>query len=216
MRVCEFWRLGEPFNKHPGGTHGIRWQGACMEITQTLYAPNPGEWRAWLQGHHASEEEVWLIFYRKGTGKPNLAYSEAVEEALCFGWIDSTRKTLDEERYVHRFTPRKPRSGYSQTNIERLRVLLEQGKVIPELRASAEAAVYVPYEFPADILGLLQADEQVWHNFQAFSGPYQRIRIAFIESARNRPQEFEKRLRHLIKMTAQNKQFGYGIERFYG
>jgi uncharacterized protein YdeI (YjbR/CyaY-like superfamily) len=186
-----------------------------MEITQTLYAPTAGEWRDWLKKHYDSAEEIWLVFYRKEAGKPNIAYAEAVEEALCFGWIDSIRKTLDRERYAHRFTPRKPRSGFSQTNIERLRVLLDQGKVMPEIRASAEKIVSEPFNFPEDIMAILQADREIWENFQGYSAAYQRIRIAFIDSARKRPQEYEKRLRHFLKMTAQDKQYGYGIEKFY-
>jgi uncharacterized protein YdeI (YjbR/CyaY-like superfamily) len=149
------------------------------------------------------------------TGKPNIPYNEAVEEALCFGWIDSIRKNLDQERYVHRFTPRKPESGYSQTNKERLKKLVEQGKVMPEVLASIGEIRAEDFEYPEDIMDALQANEIAWQNFQSYSGSYQRIRVAFINSARNRPEEFEKRLKHFIKMTEQDKQYGYGIEQFY-
>jgi uncharacterized protein YdeI (YjbR/CyaY-like superfamily) len=149
------------------------------------------------------------------TGKPNIPYNEAVEEALCFGWIDSIRKNLDQERYVHRFTPRKPESGYSQTNKERLKKLVEQGKVMPEVLASIGEIRAEDFEYPEDIMDALQANELAWQNFQSYSGSYQRIRVAFIDSARNRPEEFEKRLKHFIKMTEQDKQYGYGIEQFY-
>ena len=186
-----------------------------MQITKTLYVPSWGEWLDWLTEHYQSESEIWLIFYRMVTGKPNIPYNEAVEEALCFGWIDSIRKNLDQERYVHRFTPRKPGSGYSQTNKERLKKLVEQGKVMPEVLASIGEIRAEDFEYPEDIMDALQANEIAWQNFQSYSGSYQRIRVAFINSARNRPEEFEKRLKHFIKMTEQDKQYGYGIEQFY-
>ena len=186
-----------------------------MQITKTLHVPVRGEWRDWLNEHYQSEAEIWLIFYRMVTGKPNIPNNEAVEEALCFGWIDSIRKNLDQERYVHRFTPRKLGSGYSQTNKERLKKLVEQGKVMPEVLASIGEIRAEDFEYPEDIMDALQANEKAWQNFQSYSGSYQRIRVAFIDSARNRPEEFEKRLKHFIKMTEQDKQYGYGIEQFY-
>ncbi len=186
-----------------------------MQITKTLYVPGRGEWRDWLKEHYQSEAEIWLVFYRVETGNPNIPYNVAVEEALCFGWIDSIRKGLDQERYVHRFTPRKPESGYSQTNKERLKKLVEQGKVMPEVLASIGEIRAEDFEYPEDIMDALQANEKAWQNFQSYSGSYQRIRVAFIDSARNRPEEFEKRLKHFIKMTEQDKQYGYGIEQFY-
>ncbi len=104
-----------------------------MEITQTLYVTDPGEWRAWLEAHYKTEGEIWLVYYKKHTGKPRITYNDAVEQALCFGWIDSIVKKLNDERTAQRFSPRKPKSGYSQANIERLRYLVTQGKVVNEV-----------------------------------------------------------------------------------
>lgn len=81
------------------------------------------------------EREIWLIYYHKDSGKPRIPYNDAVEEALCFGWIDSTVKNIDAERYAQRFSPRNPKTAYSQTNKERLRRLIAAGKVIPEVLA---------------------------------------------------------------------------------
>ena len=86
-----------------------------MEITQTLYVTNRDDWRNWLKEHYRSEQEIWLIYYRKDAGKLRIPYNDAVEEALCFGWIDSIMKNLDHERFVQRFSPRKRKSDYSQT-----------------------------------------------------------------------------------------------------
>ena len=148
--------------------------------------------------------------------KPRIQYNEAVEQALCFGWIDSIVKKLDEERSAQRFSPRKPKSGYSQANIERLRYLVTQGEVIDELLESLGDILEQEFVFPEDILDAIKADEQAWHNYQNFSKPYKRVRIAFIEGARKRPEEFQKRLGYFIKMTRKNKMFGFGgIEKYY-
>jgi uncharacterized protein YdeI (YjbR/CyaY-like superfamily) len=155
------------------------------------------------------------VSYLKKTGKPSVPYNDAVEEALCFGWIDSIVKKLDEERYAQRYTPRKAKSGYSQTNKERLKKLIERGKVKPEVLADIDGIGLEDFEYPADIMAALQENEQAWENFQRYSGAYQRIRIAYIDVARDRPGEYEKRLAHLIRMTEQDKQFGRGIENYY-
>ena len=186
-----------------------------MEITRKLYVTNRDDWRDWLAEHYKSEAEIWLVYFRKGAGKPRLPYNQAVEEALCFGWIDSIIKNIDQERYAQRFSPRKAQSEFSQTNKERLKRLIEQGKVIPEVLAGLEDAGLDDFEPPADIMAALRENERAWENFQNYSGSYQRIRIAYVESGRNRPGEYEKRLQHLIKMTEQNKQFGHGIEDYY-
>lgn len=186
-----------------------------MDVTETLYVGNREEWRAWLGEHYKSASEIWLVSYLKKTGKPSVPYNDAVEEALCFGWIDGIVKKLDEERYAQRYTPRKARSGYSQTNKERLKKLIERGKVMPEVLAGVDEIGLEDFENPEDIVAALQENEQVWENFQMYSGSYQRIRIAYIDVARDRPGEYEKRLAHLIKMTEKDKQFGRGIEGYY-
>ena len=187
-----------------------------MEITKTLYVTDPQEWRGWLKVHYKSESEIWLIYYKKDTGKPRIVYNDAVEQALCFGWIDSTVKKLDEERTVQRFSPRKPKSGYSQQNIERLRYLVPQGLVVDEVLATLGDILEREFVFPSDILDAIKADKQAWENYQNFSGQYKRIRVAYIEGARKRPEEFRKRLSYFIKMTRENKLIGFGgIEKYY-
>jgi len=187
-----------------------------MKITKTLYAPTRKAWREWLKQHYRTEKEIWLVYYRKPSGKTRISYNDAVEEALCFGWIDSTVKTFDAERTAQKFSPRKPKSGYSQPNKERLQGLIARGKVMKDVLTTLEDISAEQYQFPPDILyDALQANEQAWQNFQRYSGSYQRIRVAFIDVARKRPAEFQTRLRHFIRMTEQNKQFGYGIEKYF-
>lgn len=187
-----------------------------MEINQTLYLTDPQEWRAWLETHYKTEKEIWLVYYKKYTGKPRIVYNDAVEQALCFGWIDSIIKKLDEERSAQRFSPRKPKSGYSQPNIERLRHLVAEGQVLAEVVESLGDILEQEFVFPPDILDAIKSDEGAWENYQNFSDTYKRIRVAFIEGARKRPAEFQKRLNYFIKMTRKNKLIGFGgIEKYY-
>ncbi|MDX1435891.1 MAG: YdeI/OmpD-associated family protein [Anaerolineales bacterium] len=186
-----------------------------MDPNKTLYVATRGEWRAWLLEHYRTEEEIWLIYYRKDSGQPRIPYSDAVKEALCFGWIDSNTHGIDDERYAQKFSRRKSTSPYSQANKERLKILLEEGLVMEGVLASLGDVDPENYEFPDDIMEALKNNQAAWKNFQSYSPPYQRIRVAFIDSARKRPETFEKRLNHFLKMTEQDKQFGFGIEEFF-
>ena len=186
-----------------------------MEITETLYVSTRKEWRMWLQDNYKSSEEIWLIYYRKETRRPSLSYNAAVEEALCFGWIDSIRKTIDDEKYAQRFSQRNPGSSYSQTNKERLAYLDNEGKLTQEVQLELRDNRPEDFEIPEDIIAALKSNEAAWEFFKAASPSYQRIRAAYVDHARNRPGEFDKRLDNLIEKSARGKQFGYFIENFY-
>ena len=179
-----------------------------MNITKTLDAADRQAWRAWLEENHASEPEIWLVFYRKASGILGIPYNEAVEEALCFGWIDSTVKKIDQDRRAQRFTPRKPGSGWSEMNKVRFHRLLAEGKVAPAGLASFGDLTRENLVIPPDILQALQANALAWENFQGFPASYQQIRIGWIEGARNRPAVFAQRLRYFLAMTAKNQRFG--------
>jgi uncharacterized protein YdeI (YjbR/CyaY-like superfamily) len=187
-----------------------------MDIGKTLYVTNRQDWRAWLAAHHSKEKEVWLIYFRKETGKPRISYDDAVEEALCYGWIDSIQKKLDAERFVQRFSPRNRGCALSQANRERVLKLIAQKKMTPA-GLDAIAHVFKPenekvedFVIPPDILKALKANPQAWANFQNFPPSYRSISIAYIESRKRHSREmYEKSLAHFIKMTAANKQFGY-------
>ena len=145
-----------------------------------------------------------------------MGYNDAVEEALCFGWIDSVSGTLDELHSLKRFTPRK-NSNFSRPNIERLIWLDSKGMILPEVRPSVEKFIEEEYVFPKDILKAIKKDKEAWKNYQSFSEPYKRIRIAYIDAARKRPEEFKKRLDNFISKTRENKiisGFG-GVEKYY-
>jgi len=100
-----------------------------MEIGETLYVTNRKDFRDWLEKHHQSKKEIWLIQYKKATKKPSIDYIEAVEEAICFGWIDGLEKGMDTERYALRFSPRRPKSNWTETNKERARKMIAEGKM---------------------------------------------------------------------------------------
>ncbi len=188
-----------------------------LDPSPLLEVAKRSEWRAWLRRHHKSSKEVWLVFYKKHTGRPRVAYNDAVEEALAFGWIDSTAKRIDEDRYAQRFTPRKPGSSYSESNLARLRSMAAKGKIVPEVLANVRPLLAAkPLVIPPDILAALKADRETWKNFRAFSDSYKRIRIGYIDGARDRPQEFAKRLRNFLKTAKENRIIGFGgIQKHY-
>jgi uncharacterized protein YdeI (YjbR/CyaY-like superfamily) len=187
-----------------------------MEITNTFYAADREGWRAWLAENYRTAKDAWLVYPRKHTGRPRIPYNDAVEEALCFGWIDSTQKTLDDDHTAQRYSPRRPGAAYSQPNKERLHRLLAQGRVMDEVREKLPDVSVDGFQIAPDILRALRQNPRVWENFQRYSPSYQRIRVAFVEDARkDRPDEFQKRLRNLIEKTEKNRQYGFGIESYY-
>jgi uncharacterized protein YdeI (YjbR/CyaY-like superfamily) len=100
-----------------------------MEKTEELHFVNRRDWRSWLEKNHEAKKEAWLIFCKKHTGKPNISYDEAVEEAICFGWIDSIAKRIDDEKFTRKFTPRKPNSEWAESNKKRATKMINEGKM---------------------------------------------------------------------------------------
>lgn len=183
----------------------------------TLYTSCRDEWRQWLSRNYKIEKEVWFVFPMAESGEESLSYNDAVEEALCFGWIDSTIKHIDPLHRAQRFTPRRNGSPYSRPNIERLIWLDNRGMLMPEIRESVSELIDTEYVFPPDIIAALQADNKAWANYLHFSDSYKRIRVAYIDAARKRPEEFEKRLNSFIAKTRDGKiikGFG-GIDKYY-
>ena len=186
-----------------------------MDESRTLYVATRKAWRAWLEAHYDREPEIWLVTYRKHTRVPSVPYNDAVEEALCFGWIDSTRKGVDKDRLAQKFSPRKTGSAYSQTNKERLARLSAQGRLIDSVETELQSGRPEDFKIPKDIRAALEANEAAWRFFKSTSPSYQRIRAAYVDRARDRNDEFTKRLKNLINKSAKGRQFGYGIEDYY-
>ena len=188
---------------------------SAMNIGETLYVTERPQWRQWLATHHKSKSEIWLVYYRVGSGRLRISYNDAVEEALCYGWIDSIIKSLDDERFAQRFSARRKSSGLSQMNKERIWKLIAN-KQMTAAGLKAIAHIFDPeqdrpekFTIPADILEPLQAHPEAWAHFQAFPDSYKRIRIAYIETRKRHGMDhFQRALRHFITMTARNKRIG--------
>jgi len=188
-----------------------------MATMETKYFIKRHDWREWLQNNFEAKDDIWLEYPLKKTGKERIVYNDAVEEALCFGWIDSTVKSLNDETTIQRFCKRRKNSSFSQPNIERLKWLYENQLIHHSIEKEVLEIIQREYVFPDDIIKQLKADMAIWANFQSSSEPYKRIRIAYIDSARKRPEEFKKRLNNFMDKTKERKQikgFG-GIDKYY-
>jgi len=179
-----------------------------MQITQTLFVTQRAEWRQWLTENHATAKEIWLVSYSTASGKPRLPYLQAVEEALCFGWIDGIAKKFDDTSTAQRFTPRLPKSNWTELNKERARRLIASGQMTEAGRARLPDLSLDAFQIAPDIVAALQQDPQIWENFQGFPQLYQHIRVAYIEEVRKQPEVFNKRLDNFLDKTRQNKRFG--------
>lgn len=188
-----------------------------MKAATTFFASCREAWRRHLSEIYRTEKEEWLIFPSKASGEESISYNDAVEEALCFGWIDGQAGTLDPLHGLRRFTPRRKGSPYSRPNIERLLWLEARGLLMPEVQRQVQDVIHAPFVYPPDILDALRLDAEVWANYQQFSEPYRRIRVAYIDAARKRPDEFRKRLGSFAAKTKQGKLIsGYGgIDKYY-
>jgi uncharacterized protein YdeI (YjbR/CyaY-like superfamily) len=184
-----------------------------IEVENPLYVKDRSEWREWLQENHAIEKGLWLMLYKVGSGQPSVKYEEAVEEALCFGWIDSTRKPGSEQYYFQRFTPRKNKHNWSDLNKWRASKMKQAGLMTPAGLAVIDFSFDEidpdrpqsnTLEFPEEIVQVLQANPPAWENLQAMSPYAQRIYGNFLGSAK-RPEILEARLVKAIALLKENK-----------
>jgi len=182
-----------------------------------LFFTKREEWRDWLFDNHQKHAMAWLVNAKKASGKPAIPYNEAVEEALCVNWIDSVNKRFDKDHSLQRYSPRRKNSQYSQANVERLRWLDTKDLIHPEYKDQLRTLIEEEYSFPHDILAEIEKDTVAWKHYMSFPEGYKRIRIAYIDSARNRPDEFARRLAHFIQKSRKNILLsGYGgIEKYY-
>ena len=180
----------------------------------TFFA-TPEDFRAWLEAHHDEARELWVGFHKKGTGRPSMTWPQSVDEALCFGWIDGVRKSLGDESYMIRFTPRKARSTWSAVNIKRAQELAAEGRMRPaglqafEARTDDRSAIYSYEQRHAAALEPEQerefrANAQAWAWFQSRPPWYRRTAIWWVVSAK-REETRRRRLRTLIDDSAQGR-----------
>ncbi len=188
-----------------------------MEIKadlKPLFMKSKSEWREWLERNHHKEQGVWLLFHKKHTGKPGLSYEDAVEEALCFGWIDSTLRRIDKEKHVIRFSPRRKRSVWSEINRRRVEKLMREGKMAAAGLAKVEEAKksgkwFTAYTskgkptIPSDLREALMRDKKAWQNFNNFAPSYQNIYIHWVLSAK-REETRKRRINQVVERSARN------------
>ena len=188
-----------------------------MKITDTFYFTKRKFWRVWLEKNHKTEKEVWLIYYKKHTGKPKIPYDDAVEEALCFGWIDSTVKRIDDEKYAQKYTPRNRNSIWSQSNIKRVKKMIKQGKMTKaglalfkeagKKKSSRTRIVKKRFITPPDLKKALAKNKKALDNFNDFAPSYKKMYIWWIEDAKKKETR-KKRIRRVVKWARQNKKPG--------
>lgn len=189
-----------------------------MKTPNEVYAKNRNQWRTWLQEHHSTSDEVWLIFYKTTSGKPSISYQEAVEEALCFGWIDSLKKSVDSTRYKQKFTPRKKGSIWSESNKKRVSRLIKDGLMeepgmilIKQARKDGSwhkiQASRQPIDPPQEFFKALQEDSVAYGFFQSLAPSYQKQFINWIGSAK-RQDTRQKRTEESISLLTNKQKLG--------
>jgi uncharacterized protein YdeI (YjbR/CyaY-like superfamily) len=174
----------------------------------------PAKFRAWLQKHHKTASELWVGFYKKTTGKPSITWQEAVDEALCFGWIDGIRKSVDAESYTNRFTPRRRRSAWSAVNTRRAVELLKAGRMRAAGRDAFDARDVAKTQAISQVrsnprldralAARFKANRVAWEFFSAQPPGYQRMCVWFVMSAK-RDQTRAKRLEQLMSLSASKR-----------
>lgn len=188
----------------------------------SIYPKTRAAWRAWLEKNHARREGVWMIMYKKASGKPYVAYDDGVEEALCFGWIDSIKNKLDEERSVQYYSPRKRGSGWSRVNKERIERMIAEGKMTPAGLEKIEAAKkdgtwtkldrIEELEVPPDLRKALKANGAAWTHWEAFPRSVKRAILEWIMNAK-RPETRAKRIEETARLAGENKRANQWVDK---
>ncbi len=184
------------------------------EPTNVTFFRTPAELRKWFQAHHATADELWVGFYRKGSGTPGVTWAESVDEALCVGWIDGIRKRIDDQRYTNRFTPRRKGSTWSAVNIGRVQVLTSEKRMRPAgltahgARLENKSGIYAYEQRRAELeqpyASLLKKNTAAWTFFEAQPPSYRKVISWWIISAK-RPATRMARLEKLIGVSARGR-----------
>ena len=189
-----------------------------MKTTNELYVTNRVDWHTWLRKNHGSKKEVWLIYYKKHTGKPSIPYDDSIEEAICFGWIDNIIKRIDDEKFVRKLTPRKAKSKWSEVNKKRARKMMKKGKMteaglakIREAKKSGEWFKVAPPRkelvIPPYMKEALAKNKRALDNFSNLAKSYKRQYVGWISSAK-REETRRRRLAEAIRLLEKNEGLG--------
>ena len=181
---------------------------------KTFDARTIERWRGWLKKNHASAKEIWLIFYKLHTGIVSISYMEALDEALCYGWIDSLVKRIDEDRFARKFTPRKPGSNWSDINRKRYAELARLGRLAapgkarsPETGGRYDAKPAVPQKIPPPIANALKSSASAWKFYQTLTPREQRMYFGWIHLAKQ-PETKERRIAEAIRLLSKKQKLG--------
>lgn len=186
-----------------------------MQITNPKHFKSRAEFRKWLEKNHDKQKELWILFYKVHTKKKSLRYAEAVEESLCFGWIDGIVKRIDGEKHAQRYTPRNPKSIWSRVNKERAEKMIELGKMtqsgltkIKEAKKSgwwqnAYTTSRRDYEMSAEMKKALMSNNVAWTNFQNFGKGAQNTYIFYVNYAK-RDETKKKRIQIVLERSKKN------------
>ncbi len=183
-----------------------------------LYISNRKEWRKWLKENHSVIREIWLIYYKKHTGKPRIPYNDAVEEALCFGWIDSTVKRIDDEKYCQKFTPRNDKSNWSEHNKKRVAKMIKEKKMtkygLVKVKAAKKngewyktAEAVKEFEIPSELKRLLSVNKKARDFFYELSPSHKKQYIGWIASAK-KVETRERRAKEALKLLKTKQKLG--------
>jgi uncharacterized protein YdeI (YjbR/CyaY-like superfamily) len=186
-----------------------------------LYLVNRKDWRKWLEENYLTVEEVWLRYYKKPSGKPRIPYEEAVEEALCFGWIDGKIKKINEDYFIQRFTPRRPGSRWSKYNIDRVKKLEKQGLMKPAGLKAYEESVRKPHlvyddrrdgipDIPDDLSKGLKKNATALKNFNNFPQSSRRMFIDWLNTAK-KPETRIRRILKIVDLSERNIKPGMNV-----
>lgn len=182
-------------------------------FSQAVFAKDRAEWRRWLGKNHARRDEAWLGFFNKASGKQTISYEHAVEEALCFGWVDGRKKKLNDECYAFRFTPRNARSAWSKSNLVRVERLIAEGKMMPASLAAYQSpgrreAAPLPVELPKALEAKFRDQRAAWMNYEKFPPGNRRTTAGWVASAKKEETRW-KRLAKLIEFSARNERIEF-------
>ena len=189
-----------------------------MSLEDALLFKNRYEWRSWLEKNHKNQKEVWLLHYKKQLTNQSLNHIEAVEEALCFGWIDSKLKKIDEVRFILKYTPRKSKSVWSKINKEKAEAMIISGKMtqagLDKIEEAKKHGLWdiaytnkVKERIPADLKQALLADSEAWDNFQLFANSYRNMYCGWVKTAKTNETR-QKRIAEVVNRSRQKKKPG--------
>ena len=186
---------------------------SLKEEPKTFDAKTRKDWRKWLEKNHAKEKTIWLIIYRKDSKKVSVSYEEAVEEALCFGWIDSKAVKHDPESHLQSFAPRKPKSNWSKPNRERVAKMIKAGLMTPAGQATIDLAKKTGtwtalekverLEIPVDLQKLFDKNKTAQKNFLAFPPSSKKMILEWIMTAK-KPETRKQRVENTVELAAKN------------